>query len=144
MDPQVIEYVQGQLGSDPIEYDPRCFISLSLFHLFRCRRKDDVNVAYRDVYLEVKLPSLFLREGRTYIGYDEIRAFEMIMRSSFEERIIDTICERLVRYTTPGKKTKYKEAVLYAHQKFGLSEEILPYQTLWKRVQRYRESMETP
>jgi hypothetical protein len=55
MDKVVIEYVQGQIGSDPISFDSKSYISLTLFQLFRHRRNTDVHVPPGMNFLKVPI-----------------------------------------------------------------------------------------
>lgn len=142
MDKLVVDYIEGQLGSDPIVFDPKSYISLTLFSLFRKRKSNEDAVYPGKSNITVVLPGLFIKQQRTYISKEEIKVFEQIIRASFEERIIETIYERLCHKHESGKSIKYQDAVQYAHAKFGLSHEILSYQTLWKRVQRHKSMMQ--
>lgn len=137
LDKMVLAYVRNQLGSGPVVINTRSSISMVLFEFFRPRNNSDTNVPCGKYYLEVKLPALFITQGKTYIGIKEIRAFETIMRTRCEEHLIEMVYQCKYR-----NRIKYKEAVLYAHRNLGLDEEILPYQTLWKRVQRHRQRLE--
>lgn len=138
LDPQVVAYIQAERGTDPLVYSPKDPLIMTAFIFFRCRIKPrDPIVDPGSSFIEVKISDLLLKQGKTYFSKEAAEEFERIVRRQMEERFVETV---VLRRQSPS--TKFQDAVRFAMLKFGLTEDLLPYDTLYKRVQRYDQRMQ--
>jgi hypothetical protein len=138
MDKVVVAYVQAQLGLEPIKFNTKSHLCFLLFTQLRNRTKQDVNVAPGAHFLELVVPDLFLGQGKTYISYESIGGVEDAIKDLIKERITE-----LVFNSKCKEGVKYKEAMLRAQHQIGVKDEIMSYETLKKRIQRLRVSLES-
>lgn len=134
---QVTQFIQSKYGTDPIRYNHKDPHILLLFHLLKCKSKNDPVIPSGRNPTKLILPPSLIQQKRTYISTDAIKQYNESMISFLRSEI-----RAYVRFNVSNRNIKITEAILEARTKFGLTEDILPYETIKKDIYRHRKLSE--